>query len=76
MAKSGKDEIKAGIANLSPNQQNKLMGDAPANEAAGKNLTDKDVKADLIENAYDADESDLPFDEWVQMKLPELDKDS
>jgi len=76
MAKSDAEEIKAGIKKLTLDQRKKLMGEAPAAEAAGKLLTDEQVQAELIEKAYghNSGSGDLSFDDWVQMKIPSLDK--
>jgi hypothetical protein len=75
IAKSSAEEIRAAIAKLTAEQQNKLMGEAPASEAAGKLLTDEQVKVELIEKAYNAGPDGLSFDEWVRMKQPTLDND-
>lgn len=76
MTKSNAEEIKAGIEQLTPDQRKELMGEAPGDKAKGKLLTDEQVQAQLIEEAYcsDSASNSLSFDDWVQMKDPTLDK--
>ena len=76
MAKSDTNEINDRIKELTPDQRIKLIGEAPAAEAAGKLLTDEQVQAELIKKAYcvHSEADALSFDEWVQMKIPSLDE--
>lgn len=76
MAKSSAEQIKTGVTKLTADQRKKLLGETPASKARGKPLTDEQVQAEMIEEAYSTGSKDLSFDDWVQMKLPTVDKNA